>query len=330
MKILQLEEIKTAVQGRDLSRAIERGFQAYSEGRAIIPPVGELLFDDPAGEIHIKYGYISGDPWFVIKIASGFAGNPAKGLPAGNGMMLLFDSRTGAPECILLDEGYLTDLRTAVAGAVVARYLAPAPVRRIGILGTGVQARMQLQYLKTVTVCREVCVFGRNENKLSLYRSDMEAEGFAVAVTLNAREVCETCNLIITTTSAGVPLLQAEWIRPGTHITAMGSDTAAKQELDPWILARADLVVADSISQCLLRGEISHAIQGGLLNEADLVELGCVVSGRARGRTAESQITVADLTGVAVQDIQIASLVYEAANERARSLNSSFDQAIKN
>lgn len=312
MLILELDAIKKALETQDLLPAIEDGFAAYSEGNAVVPPVGELLFSEPPGDVHIKYGYITGGDYYVIKIASGFHENPRLGLPSGNGMMLLFDRKTGVPRCILLDQGHLTDIRTAVAGAIAAKYLAPRQVHRIGIIGSGVQARLQLRYLKGVTTCRDVLVWGRTPRNLSLYREEMSREGFSVETTTDTHRIAAFCNLIITTTPSASPLLWEHDIRDGTHITAVGSDTAGKQELDARILHKAGLVVADSIPQCLERGEISHAVNEGLLSREDLVEMGTLVSRRAAGRTDERQITVADLTGVAVQDIQIAKAVYEA------------------
>jgi ornithine cyclodeaminase len=319
MQILELGAIKKTLEGRDLLPVIEDGFAAYSEGHAVVPPVGELLLSNPPGDVHIKYGYISGGDYYVIKIASGFYENPRLGLPSGNGMMLLFDRRTGVPRCLLLDEGHLTDIRTAVAGAIAAKYLAPREVNRIGIIGSGVQARLQLRYLKGVTSCRDALIWGRTPRNLLLYQEEMSREGFSIETTTDANHVAAACNLIVTTTPATSPLLWNQAIREGTHITAVGSDTAGKQELDPHILQKASLVVADSIPQCLERGEISHAVNEGLLNMEDLVEIGSLVSGRRAGRTDERQITVADLTGVAVQDIQIARAVYEAAKDAGRS-----------
>lgn len=275
-----------------------------------MPPVGELLLEK--GEVHIKYGYFEQDEHYVIKIASGFYDNPQIGLPSGNGLMLLFDQRTGELVSILLEEGYLTDVRTAVAGAIAAKHLAPENVRRIGIVGTGIQARLQLSYLKNVTPCREVLVWGRGEGRLADYRRDMEEENFAVEATQNAADVLRTCNLVVTTTPATTPLLWAADLQSGTHITAVGSDTPLKQELDSAILGSADVIVADSIAQCLERGEIFKAVQSGRINEDSLIELGDVIAGKAAGRISEDHITVADLTGVAVQDIKIASAVYEA------------------
>jgi ornithine cyclodeaminase len=229
--------------------------------------------------------------------------------------MLLFSQHTGELMCILLDEGYLTDVRTAVAGAVAAKYLAPAHVERIGVVGTGTQARLQLLHLKPVTRCREILVWGRDDRRVMEYVVEMEEEGYTIESVGNADEVLDRCNLVVTTTLSTAPLLNAEALRPGTHITAVGSDTPAKQELDAGILKKADVVVADSISQCLLRGEIFQAIQAGQVIQDELVELGRIISGDSAGRTSADQITVADLTGVAVQDIKIATAVYDALRE---------------
>lgn len=310
MKIITLDQIKAALPTLDLMPAIEEGFRLYSAGRAVVPPVGELLLDK--GEAHIKYGYLHGGEQYVIKIASGFYGNPQIGLPTSSGMMLLFSQRTGQPEAILLDEGYLTDIRTALAGAIAAKYLAPSNVERIGIVGTGVQARLQLRYLQEVTPCRDVLVWGRGTDQLTAYQAEMSQLGFTVETTQAADSLLARCNLIVTTTPATEPILGADALRPGTHITAVGSDTPHKQELDSAILARADLVVADSIEQCLLRGESYKAIEAGLLQADALLELGSVIEDATVGRTNDAQISIADLTGVAVQDIQIATALFAA------------------
>ena len=314
MKLLTIEQIKAVLPSIDLMQAIEAGFIAYSEGRAVVPPVGELIMAQPPGDVHIKYGYITGDEYYVIKVASGFYDNPKLNLPSSNGLMLLFSQKTGELRSVLLDEGHLTDIRTAVAGAIAAKYLAPSVVHRIGIVGTGIQARLQLQYLREVTSCRNVMVWGRSEDKLAAYQADMQRFGFTIQPTLNTNDILSTCNLIVTTTPATAPLLNAagKQLR-GIHITAVGSDTSHKQELDPAILQQADLVVADSIPQCLKRGEIYHALKAGAIKEDRLLELGRVIVGDNPKRSSDEQLTVADLTGVAVQDIQIAKAVYEMA-----------------
>ena len=314
MKILDLEQIKAVLPALDLMPDIESGFVAYSEGRAVVPPVGELVMQDPPGDVHIKYGYLAGDDYYVIKIASGFYGNAALGLPTSNGLMLLFDQKTGALRAVLLDEGYLTDIRTAIAGAIAASHLAPKNVTGIGIFGTGMQARLQLQYLQTVTDCRNVVAWGRSQDKLDAYRDDMQRLGFSVSTTLDGGEVLRRCNLVVTTTPASAPIFAwQDDIGHGMHITAMGSDTPHKRELDSTTMQRADFVVADSLAQCVSRGEIHHALREDAIREEELAELGNIISGKTAGRETDDQVTVADLTGVAVQDIQITKAVFEAS-----------------
>ena len=316
MRIITIEEIRAVLPRIDPFPAIEAAFSSYSTGRAVVGPVGELLFDTPPGDVHIKYGYLQEDDYYVVKVASGFYDNPQLGLASSNGLMLLFDQKTGVGLAVLLDEGYLTDIRTAVAGAVAARYLAPRPVECIGIVGSGTQARLQVDYLYELTGCQRVMVWGRTSEKVEHYRSEMEERGFKVKVAPSAEYLASKCNLIVTTTASKEPLFEADSVVKGTHITAVGSDSPDKQELDPWILKKADLVVADSITQCLERGEIAHAIRAGLIRKDKLVELGSVISGSTKGRSSEDQITVADLTGVAVQDIAITKTVYEALNSQ--------------
>ncbi len=311
-EIYNLTQIKAVLENIDALSAVEEGFIAYSKGRVVVPPVGEMLFDHPPGDVHIKYGYILGDEYYVIKIASGFYENVKLNLPTCTGLMLVFMQITGELACILLDEGHLTNVRTAAAGAVVAKYFAPKNVHRIGIFGAGTQGRMQLEYLKPLVDCRDVVVWGMSQAELDAYKKDMEPLGFKVQTTLDADEIASSCNLIVTATPSKTPVLKAEQIRKGTHITAMGSDTPEKNELEPEILRKADVVVADSISQCQSRGEISVSLKAGLIEEKNLVELGNVIQDEKLQRFSDEQTTVADLTGVAVQDIQISKAVYEA------------------
>ena len=311
-EIYNLEQIKKVVEYIDVLGAVEEGFVAYSEGKVVVPPVGEMIFENPPGDVHIKYGYIRDDDYYVIKIASGFYDNPELGLMTGNGMMLLFSQKNGELVSILLDEAYLTEIRTAAAGAIAAKYLAPENIDCIGIYGTGSQGKLQLEYLKFVTECRDVIAWDLFFDKLDAYKNEMKQHGFKVKTTLNSEEVSENCNLIVMATPAKSPIIFADHIKKGTHITAMGSDTPEKQEVDPEILNMADIIVADSIKQCQLRGEIYQAKKAGKQIEEKIVELGNVIKNPDIHRTSEEQITIADLTGVAVQDIQITKAVYKA------------------
>jgi ornithine cyclodeaminase len=318
-QIFYAEQIKEMVDQLEITDLLEEGFVAYSQNRVIVPPIGELVFEKPPGDTHIKYGYIKDDDFFVIKIASGFYENYKLDLPSSSGLMLLFSQKTGLLGSILIDEGYLTNVRTAEAGKIVAKYLAPKQVKGIGVFGTGIQGRMQVQYLKSVTDCKKVVVWGQADDDFDSYRMEMENMGYEVQATTNAENVTSKCNLIITATPSRVPLIHANQLMPGTHITAMGSDTAEKQELESKILKLADIVVADSIEQCLTRGEIHQALKINEISQGDVVELGNVIQDPGLGRQSDQQLTVADLTGVAVQDVQIAKAVHQAFRETSEA-----------
>ncbi len=313
MKIIDRNTIeKTIAQARPeaLIHAIETAFRAYSTGEAVVPPVGTLTFDDPPGDVHIKYGYIRSGGNYVIKIASGFYHNPARGLPSSNGLNLVFNKENGLMEAILLDEGYLTDLRTALAGAVAARHLAPPSVEKIGIIGTGIQARLQLRYLQYVTSCRKVMVWGRTPGHVEKYVAEMAAEGWDMEVASDPREVAIHCDLIVTTTPSKEALLPFVSTGKDILITAMGADTIGKQEIDSGYIENAGLIAMDSRSQCAGHGEIHKTLQAGLdADDGRFRELGALISDPDFRRP--SGIVVADLTGIATQDIQISTFVLD-------------------
>ncbi len=316
--VLELDEIKRLVDIPQVIREMETGFVLYSEGQVEVPPVGFLHFEEPPGDVHIKYGFVSGDEYYVLKMASGFYNNPDLGLPVSDGLLLVFSQKTGELELILLDKCWLTDVRTAAAGAVAAKHLAPKNIHRIGIVGTGVQARMQLEMLRDVVDCTSCLVWGRDATKVQRMIADLRASESVQAWELEIEaapaldDLVSQCNLIVTTTSARSPLIRADQVQQGTHITAMGSDDHGKQELEAEVLGKADLVVADSVSQCVDHGECFGAVQEGHIAAKSILELGNVIKNGEIGRTIEDQITVADLTGVAIQDIQIAKMVAQA------------------
>ena len=314
--IINIDQIKHALPHIDLLKIIEEGFVAYSKGQVVVPPVGELIFEDPPGEVHIKYGYIRQNDHFVIKIASGFYDNPDLGLSSSQGLMLVFCQKTGLLKAILLDEGHLTDIRTAAAGAVAAKYLAPETVTAIGILGAGTQARHQLAQLQAVTDCRKVFAWTHAPNEIDDYLAYFEESEFELTFVAEPNEIAAKCNLIVTATPTKTPLLFEADIRPGTHITAVGADTPEKNELDSAILTKADLVVVDSIEQSESRGEIFRAVSRGALDLANVLELGHIIAQAKSARHDDTQITIADLTGVAVQDIQIATAVLKQCQRK--------------
>jgi ornithine cyclodeaminase len=316
MKIYDKKQIQKALNIPIILDRIEKGFVIYSNKESVIPPVASLHLDNPPGECHIKYGYVKAGKYYIVKIASGFFNNPSMGLPASNGLMLLFDRTTGAPVCILLDEGYLTDIRTAAAGCIAAKYLAPKQVHCIGIVGTGAQAYFQLKFLQRATECRKVLIWGREKQKAEQFCNHLDLKEFHIDVAKDLNQLTSNCNLIVTTTSSKSPLLLPHQIHPGTHITAIGADDIGKQELDPSIFTKTDRVIVDSRSQCALFGDASHALKAGMLQENQIHELGEVILDPFLRRTSENQITVADLTGIAIQDLQIATTIFETLLEK--------------
>lgn len=293
-------------------QAIRDAYMAVTDGRADVPPVGYLGFPAQNGDCHIKYGYIAGDPVFVVKIATGFYDNPAKGLPSSNGMIIAVSAKTGQIVAILNDEGWLTDMRTGIGGAIASFALCRDDAENFLIVGTGTQARFlarALMFLATRPI--KISVWGRSAQKAAEIQSDLHKLGVNVVIAGDLEAACRTADVIATTTPATSPLIQSHWIRAGTHITAIGADAPGKQELDQQLVGRADLIVADLARQSLDHGEFAAAYNAGLIKAENCLELGTLLSGRNAGRKTASDLTIADLTGVATQDIAIARTVLE-------------------
>ncbi len=299
-------------------QAVREAFRADGEGRTAVPPVINLQVPGTRGEFHVKTAWVQGVPLIAVKVASGFYDNPALGLPTGSGLMALFDASTGMPVGMLFDNGFLTDLRTGAAGAVAAECLARQDITTVGVIGSGVQARYQVRCLREVRRFSRIVAWSPDRGGLDAYCVEMrDALGIDVVAADGAEPVCRQADLLITATPARQPLVKAEWLRPGVHVTALGSDTPGKQELEAQCLVRADLVVVDRLSQCARFGELSHAIAAGLLTESGVsAQLGEVVAGRKPGRTRTDQVTICDLTGVGFQDTAIAALAWARVQEK--------------
>ena len=302
----------------DAVEVVERAFAALATGGVVMPPILSMELPDVHGEVDVKTAYIPGFEGFAIKVSPGFFDNPKLGLPSLNGLMILFSTRTGLVEALLLDNGYLTDVRTAAAGAVAARHLAPAEVRTAGIIGTGVQARLQAEAAHLVRPFQEVLVWGRDAAKAGQCAADIgDALGISARVEADPAALVAASQLVITTTPARQPVLRADWLHPGLHITAMGSDQAGKQEIDPAVFARLDRYVPDRQSQTALLGELRGAIAAGVVAaDATFAELGDVVGDPALGRPADDAITLADLTGTGAQDTAIATFAVALVRRR--------------
>ncbi|KAA2317139.1 cyclodeaminase [Pseudooceanicola sediminis] len=286
--------------------AVEQGFASLARGGVVMPPVLSMALEEMNAEVDVKTAYVPGFDDFALKVSPGFFNNPAKGLPSLNGLMILLSAETGLVRAVFLDNGYLTDLRTAAAGAVAARHLAPE-VTTAGIFGTGVQARLQARAAHLVRPFQRCLVWGRDAGQAAACARDIAAAtGAACRACDDPAEVVQQSQLVVTTTPATEPILQREWLHPGLHITAMGSDQAGKTEIAAAALAAADLYVCDRVSQCVLMGELRAARAQGLMPD-EPPELGEIIIGTAPARRDAQQVTICDLTGTGVQDTAIAA-----------------------
>lgn len=283
-----------------------------------MPPILRVDVPEHRGEVDVKTAVVKGEPYFAIKMSSGFFHNPERGLPSGSGMMVLLDVETGIPEAVLLDNGYLTDVRTAAAGAVAARHLAPAEFDTAGVIGAGAQARHQIRALTLVRRFRRILVWSRNRERAETCVRDLERETGVEAVAVSDPEsVVRKAQVVVTSTPSSRPLIRKEWLHPGLHVTLMGSDAEHKQEIEGAAIPRADRFVCDSREQSLRLGELRSAVaEGWIGKEEKVTELGAITSGRLPGRTSEKEITLCDLTGTGVQDTVIAILAYRRLRNR--------------
>ncbi len=318
LRVLSEKEIRGILGPKEALEAVREAFVMLARGEAVLPGVINLDIPGTRTEAHIKGAYLEGTRHFAVKVASGSYDNPAHGLPSSGGLFLVFDATTGLPAAILFDNGYLTDVRTGAAGALAADLLAKRKVDRVGIVGVGTQARVQLEALLQVRRPKSVVAWGRDRAKAGTYAAEMTKRlGIPVEYAPSVEVACRGSDIVITVTPAHEPLVRANWIEPGTHITAVGADGPDKQELDVDVLGKADKVVADRLDQCLRLGEIHHAVEAGVLAKEDVyAELGEIAEGAKRGRTSDEEITVADLTGVGVQDAAVANCVVEVALRR--------------
>lgn len=292
---------------------VERAFVALASGRVVMPPIMSMDLTQVHGEVDVKTAWIPGFDQFAIKVSTGFFDNPKLGLPSLNGLMVLFSARTGRVEALLLDNGYLTDVRTAAAGAVAAKHLAPV-VETAGVIGSGLQARLQVEAAHLVRPFRRVLVWGRDPAKAAECAGDIAGRlGIEARAEADAARLVAESQLVVTTTPARTPVLKSDWLHPGMHVTAMGSDAEGKNELEPAALARSDLYVVDRITQCAKLGELRSALEAGAMSMGDAVELGRIVAGQIAGRSSPDEITICDLTGTGAQDTAIASHAFALA-----------------
>lgn len=306
-------EIRRLVDDAAALDSAETAFSALARGDALVPPPMGVDLPEAGGEVHVKGAWIRSSPIFAFKVASGFYRNVAQGLPTGSGLVLVFDSSTGFPLAVLADDGYLTDLRTAAAGALATRLLTPDTPLTAAVLGTGVQGRMQLRLISRVRTLDAVHAWSPRPQSRQRFAEEL-GRSLHVPVTTHDTpgEAVSAADLVVTATPSREPLLDLGMLRRGTTVVALGSDGPEKRELTPALVAAADKVVTDLTSQCSRLGELHHAVADGLMSADDVhAELGQILVGERPGREGSESI-ICDLTGVGVQDAAIAEVAFAA------------------
>jgi ornithine cyclodeaminase len=300
---------------------VEQAFRLLATEKVAMPPILRLDIEQNNGEVDVKTAYLPGLESFAIKVSPGFFDNPKLGLPSLNGMMMLLSAHTGLLEALLLDNGYLTDVRTAAAGAVAARWLSRPDSKHAAILGAGTQALLQLKALMQVRPIESATVWARDAAKAQQFAKQAGQElDLPISPCATIEAALEYADIAITTTPSRTPLVERRHLRPGLHITAMGSDAEHKNEIAPSVLDAARYV-CDRLSQVRVLGELHHAIAAGsVAAETEFTELGQVIAGLKPGRESRGQITVCDLTGTGAQDTAIATLAYARARTAGKGL----------
>jgi len=314
--VLSEDELRQIITITETIDTVEMAFAALAQDRINFPSEFMLNLPNVNGEVQVKGTYLEETPYYVIKIGSNFRDNPSMNLPVHSGLITVFDAATGFPAAVMFDNGYLTHIRAGAAGALTAKYLANKQLDRVAVIGSGHQAYAQIKSLKAVRPDIDlVSVWGRTPIKVDTYaRRIVEDHDLNVEIASSVEAAVHKADVIITTTSSEEPLIQAEWLKPGVHIIAVGSDRPYKQELHPNVFKRADVIVVDRFEQCALAGEIHHALEANVISDADIQgELGDLIVGKIPGRSHPDQITVADLTGLDSQDSTVAILAMEKA-----------------
>jgi len=301
MHIFTLADILPIIKHKALViDAVRSGFVAHAKGDMLMSAMSPAY------------------PYFCIKVASGFYNNPSKGLPVNNGCVMLLSAETGTPLALFQDEGYMTSVRTAAAGALAAELAPLKTANRLGILGTGHQARLQARWIAAHLGLETLSIWGRSSENAQAVATELTKDGFNVRAVTSLSELCEMSDIIVTTTPATTPILSASHIRAGHHIIALGADSPGKTEIDSAILGRADYIFTDDHAQCLHHGEFGAAVRAGYVSDQQDSSFGqalSVVAGPIAPTIEPNAISVVDLTGLGAQDLAISAFIYTALME---------------
>jgi len=306
-KILPLEQIKKVV------NAMEKAFSDFAQGIAQMPPKMYLIFEEFDGDLRIMPSFSKKLLMAGTKIVNVHPQNPKKKLPSVMAVIILNDPKTGLP-LALMDGTWITAMRTGAASAVATKYLARKNAKTLGVVGAGFQAVTQIVGISKVRKLKEISVYDIKEEAVEKLAKILSKEKIKIKKG-KLEEVCQK-DILVTATPSREPVVKKEWIRAGTHINAIGADAPGKEELDPEILKEAKIVV-DCLEQAEHSGEINVPLEKGLIKKEDIFgELGEIVSGKKPARESEDEITIFDSTGLAIQDLYTATLVYKEAKRK--------------
>ncbi|MFQ5833476.1 MAG: ornithine cyclodeaminase family protein [Candidatus Thorarchaeota archaeon] len=317
MILISQSEVQKHLPMSKAIEAVRTAYSAFARGRTQMPPVQHLDVHQYRGEVDIKSGYVEDFGLIGTKIASGFYDNENLGLPPGVAVIVLMDLKTSMPLAIM-DGTYITAYRTGAAGAVAADVLARKDSSQVGVVGAGTQGRMQILALAELFNIERIKVWDIESARAKQYAKEMRQKlGADVQTVDSPPDVVADADILVTVTPSRKALINADSIGEGLHINAIGADGPGKQELDPMIMKRVSKIVADSLAQCRHIGELQHAFALGIINEKDVhAEIGEILNGDKVGREDDDEITLFDATGLSVQDIAAANIVYSIAKEK--------------
>ena len=314
--LINEDELRQTITIAEAIETVKQAFMASAEGHMNMPGSFSLHLPDVQGKVNVEGTYFSQSPYYVINIDSHFRKNPDLNLPAENGVLLVFDAATGVPAAVMVDNGYLTNIKIGAAGALAADYLANHQISKAAVIGASKQAFMQLKSLTSVRQLESVWVWDASPLKADNYvRHMVEDHDLNIRIAPSSQAAVEQADLVIAAAESEQPVIKAAWLKPGVHITSTALDhQPVKQNLEPEIWQRADLIVVDSLKQCIQMGELYHAQRAGVIRYSDIQgDLSDLISGRTRGRTQADQITLADITGLGSHDTALATLALEKA-----------------
>ncbi|MDB5999127.1 MAG: ornithine cyclodeaminase [Rhizobacter sp.] len=307
----------------DALAAVERTFAAGDCGLARSYPVVREGLGQHGAVFGVKSGFDMSAGVLGLKAGGYWPENASMGLGNHQSTILLFDPRTGRPSA-LIGANYLTGVRTGAASALAIRHLARQDASTLSLIGAGAQAMHQVRAALAVRPLKRVIAWSPAAAQLESLGQQVRALGLEFDAAATAEQAVRAADILVTVTPSTSAIVMTEWVRPGTHISAMGADTVGKQELASGLVAAARVVV-DSVEQAVTIGECQHAFKEGLLRREDLTEtLGGLASGRLSGRQAHDEITVFDSTGIALQDLAPAA----QAVARARELGLGVEVAV--